>query len=520
MILSNPNGGPSTAGLGGRATLDSLFRRAAARRSDAIALIDPPNRQTFTDGPPRRLTYAQADRAICAIAGRLRGIGLQTDAIVGLQFANTIECVLTLLAVARAGLIAMPLPLLWRRADAVAALSRVGANALIVSGRVGRVDHFDLAMQVAAEVFSIRHVCGFGRNAPDGVIPFDDVYTVDGPDQIPAWEQERASPPGPGAHLAAITWGVSAEGLVPVARSHAELIAGGLAVLLESRFAQDAVILSTLTMSSFAGLASVLVPWLLAGGTLALHHPFDPATFAVQRKLIAADTVILPGPLAAQFAQTGHLSAREGLRNVLAAWCAPERLPRAPAWRDPSVRMTDIQVFGETGLIALRRDGDGRPAATPFGPIAAPRQEKGGIVLGEVQPTAKGTLALRGPMVPRGAFPPGSERAQLPYFKVALNGFVDTGYACVSDASAITVTGPPPGMVSVGGYHFVLRDLQETVSKAGDGTLAALPDAFAGHRLAGTAADRDAIEAALGRLGVNPLVASAFREHGRADARR
>ncbi len=44
---------------------------------------------------------------------------------------NTVDSVLTLLGVLRAGLIAMPLPLLWRRADAVAALSRVGAKALI-----------------------------------------------------------------------------------------------------------------------------------------------------------------------------------------------------------------------------------------------------------------------------------------------------------------------------------------------------------------------------------------------------
>ncbi len=52
---------------------------------------------------------------ISAIAGRLRRMGLHTDAIVGLQLANTVESVLTLLAVLRAGLIAMPLPLLWRR---------------------------------------------------------------------------------------------------------------------------------------------------------------------------------------------------------------------------------------------------------------------------------------------------------------------------------------------------------------------------------------------------------------------
>jgi acyl-CoA synthetase (AMP-forming)/AMP-acid ligase II len=185
MILQDPLGRPAAADSSDRATLDDLFRLTAMRRPSAIALIDPPNRESFTDGPPRSLTYAQADRTITAIAGRLRRIGLNTDAIVGLQFANTVESVLTLLAVLRAGLIAMPLPLLWRRADAVAALSRVGVQALIVSGRVGSVDHFDLAMQVAAETFPVRFVCGFGDRPPDGVIGLDDLHAAEWLDPLP-----------------------------------------------------------------------------------------------------------------------------------------------------------------------------------------------------------------------------------------------------------------------------------------------------------------------------------------------
>ena len=179
MILNDPRGRPAVARVGGRATLDELLRRAAQRRPDDVALLDPPNRDSFTDGKPRRLTYAQADRVVSAIAGRLRRMGLHTDSIVGIQVANTVEAALTLLGVLRAGLIAMPLPLLWRRAECVAALGRVGANALIVSGRIGAVDYYDLAMHIAAEIFPVRYVCGFGRDAPDGLVPFDDLFTAE-----------------------------------------------------------------------------------------------------------------------------------------------------------------------------------------------------------------------------------------------------------------------------------------------------------------------------------------------------
>ena len=60
MILGSPDNLAAT-------TLDNLLRRAVARRPDEIALADPPNRQAFTDGPPRRLTYVEIDRMVSAI---------------------------------------------------------------------------------------------------------------------------------------------------------------------------------------------------------------------------------------------------------------------------------------------------------------------------------------------------------------------------------------------------------------------------------------------------------------------
>ena len=136
MILSDTQ---QTEGTG--ATLDDLFRRAGVRRPDALALIDPPNGETITGGAPRRLTYAEADRAISALAAKLRGLSLQTDMVVALQLANTVESVIALLGVLRAGMIAAPLPLLWRKQEMVAALSRIGAKAIVTSSRAGRDRH-------------------------------------------------------------------------------------------------------------------------------------------------------------------------------------------------------------------------------------------------------------------------------------------------------------------------------------------------------------------------------------------
>ena len=503
MILANTLGdtpAPMTDHL--KATLDDLFRRALARRPDAPALIDPPDRSSFTDGPVRRLTYAQADRAISALAARLRDFGLPTDAVVAIQLPNTVENVIALLAVMRAGLIAAPLPLLWRHADAAAALSRVAARALIGCQRIGDVVHGDLAMHIAAETFTIRFLCGFGENLPDGVAPLDDIFEAG--DAPPAVERQGEA----SDHVALLTFDITAEGIVPVARSHAELLAAGLAVHLEARIAPDTVLLGALAGASFASLAGMIMPWLLSSGTLVLHHPFAPAVFARQRADEQCAATVLPGPMVMRLAEAGLI----GAETVLAVWRAPERLHGSAAWSG-SGALIDVPVFGEIGLIAARRGADGKPGALPTGRIMAPRGAERSVHVLNIARMPNGTVALSGPMVPHASFPPGAERGGAPKFKVS-DTAIETGYPCRvdRDTKLMTIDGPPSGIISVGGYRFALRAMQDLVGGIEDGsTLAALPDMLAGHRLAGSGSDRDAICDALLAHGANPLLVAAFR---------
>ena len=48
-------------------------------------------------------------------------------------------------------------------------------------------------MQVAAEIFPIRFVCGFGANVPDGVIALDDLFTAETLDPLPPAEERPLS---------------------------------------------------------------------------------------------------------------------------------------------------------------------------------------------------------------------------------------------------------------------------------------------------------------------------------------
>jgi hypothetical protein len=506
MILGDPRQTIAATAPGARATLDDLFRRAVQRNPDKIALADPPNRASFTDGAPRRLTYAQADRMISAIAGRLHELTLPIDSIVGIQLPTTVESVLTLLGVLRAGLIAAPLPLLWRHGDLVTALGRVGARALITCRQVGSTDHAALAMHAAVDIFPVRYVCAFGSGLPDGVVRLDDLYAEKNP-QPPQLDRARADDRA--AHLALITWEATADALVPVARNHAEIIAGGLAVLLEGRFETGAIFLSAVPPSTFAGLTVSVLPWLISGGTLVLHQPFDPETLARQLR-DGCDAAILPAPVVPRLVDAGF--SVSNVRTIMGLWRSPERMNHAPAWRQQLTAFVDIACFGETCVIPMRRGAGGKPAPLPLGIIAAPRGAPGAIVVAELKPTRDRTLALSGPMVPRNAYPPGAESTGLPHFKTS-DGLVDTGYPCRvnSETRTLTMTGPPAGIAGVGGYRFALLELQRLITDIDSGgRIAALPDSLSGQRLAGAADDSAALRRALVRRGVNPLVADAF----------
>ena len=412
----------------GSVTLDALFRRAGVRNAQGLALVDPPNRGRFTAGAPRALTFAQADRAIAAFAATLRGLGLHTDTIVGLQLPNTVESVIAFLGVLRAGMIAAPLPLLWRRRELVEALGRAGAKAIVTAGRIGGCAHAELAMDVAAELFPIRQIAAFGDDLPDGVVPLDGIF-AGAAGEMPPQRTTNAA-----AHVAAYTFATDADGPVPVAHDHAALVAAGLSVQQASGVAADAPLLSTVPLASLAGLSLTLTHWLIGGGALHLHHGFDAETFAAQAAAIEGGTVVLPGP-----ALPGLAAMVPAGNRIVALW----RGPLADACPMPAV---DCVSLDESTLrVTARREDD----------------------------------------VP------------------------DPGIAAAAARSVA------PGLIGVGAYRFSPRALDAaTAGVDASATIAALPDAMLGQRLAGHAADAAAVAAQLADGGFNPLIAAAFRPRG------
>ena len=432
--------------------------------------------------------------------------------MIAVHLPNTVEFMLTVLAAHRAGLIVALLPQLWRQAELTVALNRTGARAIVTMSSIDGVNHADLAMNAAAEAFSIRHVCGFGDDLPEGMASLDHVLAHPS-DTTRAFIQD-------GRKAAVISFDVTADGFRAVPRTHLNLIAGGLAIFLESKVPQGARMMSAFAPSSFAGLTSSLLVWLLAAARwrCTIH---STTTFSSSRSTMTIATrwsrrrnwrCGWPRTICRRVCRACAMSSACGVRR--------SRLPSSPTWTAANATLTDVYLFGEAGLFGARRGADGAPAPVMPGPYGAPRDVPASSTAGEILLTPKGTLGLRGPMVPIAAYaPPAPASDSLMSAHPPPRDYVDTGYAARLDRAtgAISITAPPSGVMAVGGYRFLAQDLQEWARRLGQNAmLTALPDRLSGHRLAGRASDNARAREALTELGLNPLMVEAFRDRSAA----
>ena len=488
------------AGLDLNVALDAVFRRNARARPHAIALADPLDRSAFTDGPPRRLSYAGADAAVDRLARQLGSLDLPPRAVVAVQFPNIAEAALALLAIERAGLIAAPVPLLWRKSDLVRALAPLEPACIVTVARAGDARPAAMACEAAAELISLSFPCAFGIDLPDGVLALDiDTELAEGnAGPLPA-ETARAADA-----ISLVTFDAAADGPFAVGRTQAEWIAAGLSTLIAARIGSGAAIVSTLPLSSLAGIGAAFVPWLLTGGTLQLVHGFSPQT--IERMALERPHLVAPaGALAALLAST---------EREFSSIIAVHRGPAAQFESDAHAgTVVDFHVFGEIGTIALHRDpGDDRLAPIPVGRSSFPGQAEAPVGI-ETRLEPDGTVSLRGAMVPHQVFASGSKPA------IGKDGFVPTYYHCRVEGMSVVIDSGPVGVAVVGGLRFGLDDLKERVAAVAAGAMVSyIPDAMLGGRLAVEADDPAVAAAALEAAGFARVVLDAVAP--RAEARR
>ncbi|MEP4032300.1 class I adenylate-forming enzyme family protein [Roseibium polysiphoniae] len=376
------------------ATLDSLFKSTASAHPDRLAIADAPDRADWTGGEPRSLSYAEADKEIDRLAAFYGAVGLTADHVIGIQSPNTVDTVIAFLAALRADLIVSPLPLHWRQKNVLEALNSIGAKGFIAADRVEtRMVGAD-ARDVAADLFSLRFVFGLGKDVPDGLIELGPMLAEMG-DGLTFTESDRSEAAD---HTATVSWSRSGGETVPVTRCHNHWISAAKLALAETELGDGAKLLVPYSLSGLTGLGGGLVPWLLCGGSLHLHHPTSLVRLAKHANEVDADYVLTPGPLA-QMLDKGVANKSA---TIAAAWniAAPP-----PSAFEPIHPMVDLHIADEFALVARKRSHATSVEAVPLGKQTGSNGRESGPALLDiaVDTAADGEtpkLLVKGPAVP------------------------------------------------------------------------------------------------------------------------
>ncbi|MEJ8475937.1 class I adenylate-forming enzyme family protein [Roseibium algae] len=402
----------------GDLTLYDLFKATAQAHPDRLAIADAPDREEWTGGAPRSVTYAEADREIDKLAAFYNAVGLKADHVIGIQSPNTVDTVIAFLAALRADLVVSPLPLHWRQKNVLAALNSIGAKGFIAADRVEtRMVGAD-ARDVAGDLFSLRFVFGLGTDIPDGLIELGPMLAEMGDDlTLPESERSEAAD-----HTATISWSRCGGETVPVTRCHNHWISAAQLAMAESNLQDGSKLLVPYSLSGLTGLGAGLLPWLLCSGSLYLHHPTSLARLAKHANSVGADYVLTPGPLA-QLLDKG-LSSKSV--TIAAAWSISAPPPIAFKPRHPLI---DLHIADEFALVARKRTHATSVEAVPLGKHDGSNGRESGPALLDItvekeEGVGNPTLLMKGPAVP------GTSWRTIPAEKamsIDKNGYLKTG---------------------------------------------------------------------------------------------
>ncbi|MEQ9520537.1 MAG: class I adenylate-forming enzyme family protein [Parvibaculum sp.] len=318
-------------------TLADLFSKNAEATPERLAVIDPLNREDVDTCAPRRLTYKELELEIASAERKLTGLGLKQGDIIGLQLANTVEQVILYLAAIRQGIIISPFAIQWREHELRDVLNFVGVKAIITAKLIRGFAHGDLLAKLKAQIPTLDHVLVLGSDAPKGTLAFD---------LLP---EAKANTPTLNANDAVtICWTSGTEARPKgVPRHHNHWVSAGIASVDAAKLEQGSVILNPFPFINMAAIGGSFVPWLLTGGTLVQHHPFDLPTFLKQIPFEKVNYTVAPPAVLTMLLKEEALLASLDLSSMRSIGSGSAPLPphMVKEWQE-KYGLPVINIFG------------------------------------------------------------------------------------------------------------------------------------------------------------------------------
>lgn len=270
-------------GWWGERMIGDIFLQTAQRQGAALAVADPPNRPQITGDAPLRWTWGDLLVQVGRHAAFLHAQGVRKDDVIVVQMPNVVELHALYLACAISGVIVSPVPVQYRAHELAHVIAVTGARVAITATAVG---HYPSAREWVANRHlypGLHQVWALGERCPDGALPLSQVL-----DGQRAWSADEMADHSRAIGLTAhdvftICWTSGTEAQPKgVPRNHNEWLIVGQSVIDAGELQPGAQMLMPFPFVNMAGLSASLMSWLLVGGGLHQHHPFDLEIFIRQ----------------------------------------------------------------------------------------------------------------------------------------------------------------------------------------------------------------------------------------------
>ncbi|MEO1200387.1 MAG: class I adenylate-forming enzyme family protein [Pseudomonadota bacterium] len=486
--------------------LHAPVMRRAEERAYAKALI------RLTADAVTAWTWRDIDAISTQLAMRLLDIGCKQDTRIGLIGGDTARFALSLIAVSKAGMIAVPLSPSSALRDLSDACDGASVGALIVLERPTA----DLSRELAAITPCIRFVLGFDAGSLDGIIPLTDQPTphngvAESQGADPASGDALAGIPprfgNPADHAVTLTFADPGPIARAFVRTHNHWLS--MAALTASRLELDTTsrMLCPFLATSPAAQFAALAPWVATGMTLVTSGPVSPSQLwriceAVEiTHCLAPERFLATDPTSEPSQPRDMVPGFHIITGRRSSAGEPRLLTNTLPCADATV--TPIELLGAAGFVF--RDA-GPEAPLRFGYRPDTREDREDNT--ETKPSLDFELQIRGVADLVETLPKsGLLRGELtlsgpaaPATYCLVEGKLGTALRLVSDITltrlrAGVVSLDPPGLEIVGRMDgsvdiagLSLETLQDKASETDDDAgayadLAVVPDPLLGHRL-------------------------------------
>ena len=281
-------------GWWGDVRIDDLFEKHVREKTDREACIDPVNCVDIIGREPRRLSWWQMEDLVGRYTAVLTAHGLRKDDALVVQLPNTVDLPAIYLACARLGIIVSPAPVQYREHELGYICGSIEAKAAITANRIGKHAHGEMLVRVKRTQPKLQHAFVLG-DAVEGAIQIDPLLAKVKQSELAAAQRAEQEAAVSADDIFTICWTSGTEAQPKgVPRSHNEWIIMGEGVVHAGDIEDGDHLLNPFPMVNMAGISTSFVSWLLVGGKLVQHQPFDLQAFLGQIRDEKIDYTVAP----------------------------------------------------------------------------------------------------------------------------------------------------------------------------------------------------------------------------------